>query len=73
MDAQTSTQLVVPVGWVIGVIGILGSAIAALAGIVYKILTDRLATQDKIIDKLQEDIDRLSHGCGHPDCHWKTR
>ena len=73
MDAQTSTQLVVPVSWVITVIGSLGGVIATLAIVIYRTLTDRLATQDKIIDKLQADVDRLAKGCGHPDCHFKSR
>lgn len=73
MDPSTSTQLVVPVSWVLGIIGSLGGVIATLAIVIYRTLTDRLATQDKIIDRLQEDVDRLSHGCGHPDCHWKNR
>lgn len=72
-SVQTSTQLVVPVSWVLGIFGLLGGVIATLASIIYRVLTDRLATQDKVIDKLQEDVDRLAKGCGHPDCHWKNR
>jgi hypothetical protein len=71
MDPQTASQLVVPVSWVLGVFGLLGGVIATLAGIIYRSLTDRLSVQDKIIDKLQDDVDRLSKGCGHDACHWR--
>jgi hypothetical protein len=73
MDTATASQLVVPVSWVLAVFGLLGGVIATLAGIIYRSLTDRLSVQDKIIEKLQDDIDRLSKGCGHGSCIWKTR
>lgn len=73
MDATTAAQLVVPVSWVLGVFGLLGGIIATLAGIIYRSLTDRLSVQDKIIEKLQDDVDRLAKGCGHGSCIWKTR
>jgi len=73
MDPATASQLVVPVSWVLGVFGLLGGVIATLAGIIYRSLTDRLSVQDKIIDKLQDDVDRLSKGCGHDACHWRSR
>jgi hypothetical protein len=66
-------QLVIPVSWVLGVVGILGGVIATLAGIIYRSLTDRLAVQDQIIQRLQDDVDRLSKGCGHDGCHWRTK
>jgi hypothetical protein len=72
MDASTSSQLVIPVSWVLGVVGILGTVIATLAGIIYRSLTDRLAVQDRIIEKLQDDVDRLAKGCGHDACHWRA-
>lgn len=71
MDAATSSQLVVPVSWVLGIIGLLGGVIATLAGIIYRSLTDRLTVQDSIIKRLQDDVDRLSQGCGHDACHWR--
>jgi hypothetical protein len=64
-------QLVIPVSWVLGVVGILGGVIATLAGIIYRSLTDRLTVQDSIIQRLQDDVDRLSKGCGHDACHWR--
>lgn len=73
IHVETARELVVPVGWVIAIIGTLGGAIATLAGIIWKTLTDRLAVQDRIIEKLQDDVDRLSKGCGHEMCHWRAR
>lgn len=70
---ETARELVVPVGWVIAIIGTLGGVIATLAGIIWSTLRERLTVQDKIIEKLQEDIDRLSKGCGHDACHWRKR
>lgn len=72
-EINNTRELVVPVGWLIGIIGILGSTITALAGIIWHTLKDRLAIQDKIIEKLQDDVDRLSKGCGHQSCIWKSR
>ena len=66
-------DLVVPVGWLITIIGSLGATIATLAGIIWRTLKERLAIQDKIITKLQDEVDRLSKGCGHQQCVWKSR
>ncbi len=74
MDAvTTANQLVVPVSWVLGIIGVLGGVIATLAGIIFKSLNERLSVQDRIIEKLQDDIDRLAKGCGAASCIWKNR
>lgn len=73
MDINAARDLVVPVGWVIGIIGTLGGVIASLAMIIWSTLKERLAIQDKIIEKLQDDVERLSKGCGHEACHWKQR
>jgi hypothetical protein len=68
---ETARELVVPVGWVISIIGLLGGVIATLAGIIWSTLKERLTVQDRIIDKLQDDVDRLSKGCGHTECNWR--
>jgi hypothetical protein len=74
MDAvTTANQLVVPVSWVLGIIGVLGGVIATLAGIIFRSLNERLSVQDRIIEKLQDDIDRLAKGCGATTCIWKNR
>jgi hypothetical protein len=72
-EIETVKELVVPVGWLLAIIGTLGGVIATLATIIWTTLKERLAVQDKIIDKLQDDIDRLSKGCGHNSCIWKNR
>ncbi len=72
-EIETVRELVVPVGWLLAIIGTLGGVIATLATIIWTTLKERLAVQDKIIEKLQDDIDRLSKGCGHNSCIWKNR
>lgn len=62
-----------PLGWILGIIGILGSVIATLASILWATVKDRLKVQDGIISKLQNDVDRLSKGCGQAACHWLRR
>ena len=63
----------VPAEWLLAVILGLGGVIATLAGIIYKSLSQRITDQNKIIEKLQEDVDRLSKGCGVASCLWKNR
>lgn len=62
-----------PVGWILGCIASLGAVIATLAGIIYTSLSARIAVQEKIIEKLQDDVDRMSKGCGANGCHWRDR
>ena len=71
LHLETARELVVPVGWVIAIIGTLGGVIATLAGIIWSTLKERLSVQDGIITKLQEDVGRLSKGCGHAECLWR--
>jgi hypothetical protein len=70
----------IPVEWVLGVLIGLGGVIATLAKVIWNVMQSRLTAQDAIINsqtltisKLQEDVDRLSKGCGHEVCHWKKR
>lgn len=70
---QTARELVVPVGWLLTIICTLGGVIATLATIIWKTLKERLSVQDGIIQKLQDDIDRLSKGCGIDACIWRNR
>jgi len=60
-----------PIGWLLSAILGLGGVIATLAGIIYRILTDRLDAQDKLIDHLKIDVERMRKGCGMPSCLWK--
>ena len=59
--------------WVLGVLAILAGVISTLAGIIYNSLSSRIKDQNRIIDKLQDDVDRLSQGCGVQQCLWKGR
>jgi hypothetical protein len=59
--------------WILGVLAILAGVISTLAGIIYTSLSSRIKDQSKIIDKLQDDVDRLSQGCGVQQCLWKGR
>lgn len=70
----------IPVEWVLGVLIGLGGVIAALAKVIWSVMQSRLTAQDKIIEaqtgtiaKLQDDVERLSRGCGHDVCLWKKR
>lgn len=70
----------IPVEWVLGVLIGLGGVIATLARVIWNVMQSRLAAQDKIIasqtdtiSKLQDDVERLSKGCGHDVCHWRNR
>jgi hypothetical protein len=62
-----------PIGWVLGIIGTLGGVITALASLLWNTMRDRLAAQDRIIEGLRADIDRMSKGCGMESCHWLRR
>lgn len=70
----------IPVEWVLGVLIGLGGVIATLAKVIWNVMQSRLTAQDAIIQsqtatisKLQDDVERLSHGCGHDICHWRNR
>ena len=63
----------IPLGWILTCIGGLATVIATLAGIIYSSLNARLAAQDKVIERLQMEIDRMSKGCGMQGCTWKGR
>lgn len=59
--------------WILGVFLGLGGVISTLALTLWTTMKIRLEKQDLIISKLQDDIDRLSKGCGHLDCIWRKR
>lgn len=67
-----------PIGWILATIGSLAGTIAALATIMWAFMKSRLEAQDKLLDaqaiiitKLQDDVARMSKGCGADSCHWK--
>ena len=63
----------IPIEWILGVLALLASVIGTLATVIYQSLSQRIAAQDTIISKLQDDVDRLSKGCGIGSCLWKNR
>jgi len=63
----------IPIGWILGTFGGLGTVIATLAGTMWATLKARLEAQDKIIQNLQADVARMSKGCGQAGCSWKWR
>lgn len=65
--------IILPISWILGIIATLGTVIATLAGIIWSILNSRLAAQDKIIEHLRGEVDRLVKGCGVSGCSWRGR
>ena len=63
----------IPIEWILAVLIGLGGVISTLATVIWRAMNERLKKQDKIIEKLQDDVDRLSKGCGMKDCLWKCR
>jgi outer membrane murein-binding lipoprotein Lpp len=51
----------------------LATVISTLAAIIYRQLSTEIATLRGIVAKLQEDVDRLSKGCGLGTCLYKNR
>lgn len=70
----------IPIAWILGTIISLGGVIASLAGIMWSFVKSRIDAQDKIIEsqnsiitKLQDDVERMSKGCGAGGCVWGKR
>jgi hypothetical protein len=42
-----------------------------LAGLLWRTMNNRLEAQDRIISNLQNEIARLSKGCGIESCVWR--
>ena len=70
----------IDVNWIIGIIGILGTSLGSVAGVLWAFTISRLRKQDDLIDQqnttihnLQSDVLRLSKGCGAAECVWKNR
>lgn len=63
--------MTIPVEWILGVLIGLGSVIATLAGLLWRTMNNRLEAQDRIINNLQNEIARLSKGCGMESCVWR--
>lgn len=69
--AQEAVQ--VPLSWMLSIIFGLAGVVATLAGIIYTSLSSRIAAQEKTIEGLRADIERLSKGCGIEGCLWRSR
>ena len=63
----------VPTEWILMVLLALATVISTLAAIIYRQLAAEIATLRVIVAKLQEDVDRLSKGCGLSACLYKNR
>lgn len=79
-DLLATTEVILPVGWVISAIAALCGTIATLAASVWGYVQRHIAKQDAIIAnqgemirKLQDEIKVLSRGCGLTDCGWRNR
>jgi hypothetical protein len=65
--------MTVPTEWILTVLIALATVISTLAAIIYRQLAAEIATLRTIVAKLQEDVDRLSKGCGISACLYKNR
>ena len=65
--------MTVPTEWILMVLLTLAGVISTLAAIIYRQLANEIATLRVIVAKLQEDVDRLSKGCGLGTCLYKNR
>ena len=71
MNETLATTVTLPVTWLLTAIISLGGVIATLAGIIYSTLTKRIDAQDRMIEHLKTDIERMRKGCGIKECIWK--
>ena len=65
--------MTIPTEWILMVLITLATVISTLAAIIYRQLSTEIATLRGIVVKLQEDVDRLSKGCGLGTCLYKNR
>ena len=65
--------MTIPTEWILMVLLTLAGVISTLAAIIYRQLANEIASLRSIVVKLQEDVDRLSKGCGLGTCLYKHR
>jgi len=65
--------MTVPTEWILMVLITLATVISTLAAIIYRQLSTEIATLRSIVTKLQDDVQRLSQGCGLGTCLYKNR
>ena len=68
----------IPITWILTAFVTLTGTISGMALTIWLFMKERLAKQDILIEKqnitihkLQEDVERLSGGCGIESCVWK--
>jgi hypothetical protein len=71
MIETVASTVTLPVTWLLTAIISLGGVIATLAGIIYSTLTKRIDAQDRMIEHLKVDIERMRKGCGIGECVWR--
>lgn len=59
--------------WVLGSFLALTGVIGTMAKLIYNALSERIKDQNTCIHRLQDDVDRLSKGCGIYECAWAHR
>lgn len=65
--------MTIPTEWILMVLIALATVISTLAAIIYRSLAAEIATLRSIVTKLQDDVERLSKGCGLGTCLYKHR
>ena len=63
----------IPTEWVLASMGGLATVISSLAILIYRSLSSEITNLRIVVAKLQDDVDRLSKGCGIVACIWKNR
>jgi len=73
-------EISIPISWILTGLSALCGTIATLAGIMWSFVKSRIDAQDTIIasqnttiTKLQDDVERMSRGCGLDNCSWRHR
>jgi hypothetical protein len=63
----------IPTEWVLASMGGLATVISSLAILIYRSLSSEITNLRIVVAKLQDDVDRMSKGCGITQCLWKNR
>jgi len=63
----------IPTEWILASMGGLATVISSLAILIYRSLSSEITNLRIVVAKLQDDVDRLSKGCGIAACIWKNR
>jgi hypothetical protein len=63
----------IPTEWVLTSMGGLATVISSLAILIYRSLSSEITNLRIVVAKLQDDVDRMSKGCGITQCLWKNR